>query len=83
MAQFLDKPIEEWDRLVEAWHSDESTTLSLPEYMGLNEVEYMRYVHHITEPNLSDEEVLIEATKRTRQAVVGLTIQEILDINCE
>lgn len=76
MAKFLDKTMDEWDNIVEQWHNDESIEISLAEYMGLNEVEYMRYVHNITEPNLSNEEVYEEAGRRTREAVVGLTLTE-------
>lgn len=79
MAKFLDKTTDEWDDIVEKWHNDESIEVSLPEYMGLDEVEYLKYVHNITDPNISDEEVLEEAGRRTREAVVGLTMQEIFD----
>ena len=79
MAKFLDKTMDEWDDIAEQWHNDESIEMSLSEYMGLNEVEYMRYVHNITEPNLSDEEVFEKAGRRTREAVVGLTLTEIFD----
>ena len=76
MAKFLDKTMEEWDDIVEKWHNDETIKVSLPEYMELNDVEYMRYVHNITDPMLSDENVFEEAGKRTREAVVGLTLME-------
>lgn len=79
MAKFLDKTMDEWDAIVEQWHNDDSIEVSLSEYMGLNEVEYMRYTHNITEPNLSSEEVFKEAGRRTREAVVGLTLTEMFD----
>jgi len=79
MAKFLDKTMDEWDDIAEQWHNNESIEISLPEYMRLNEVEYMRYVHNITEPNLSDEEIFEEAGRRTREAVVGLTLKEMFD----
>lgn len=76
MAKFLDKTMDEWDDIAEQWHNDKSTNISLSEYMGLNEVEYTKYVHNITEPNLSNEEVYEEAGKRAREATVGLTLTE-------
>ena len=56
--------MDEWDDIAEQWHNNEAIEVSLPEYMGLNEVEYMRFVHNITEPNLSDEEIF-EGIMRT------------------
>ena len=80
MANFLDKTQEEWDALVEQWHTDETITVSLPEFLGLNETEYLKLMHGIDIPNLTPEEVLEESRKRTAQAVVGLTIQEIFGL---
>lgn len=76
MAKYLDKTEDEWENLVEQWHNDESLTMSLPEFLELDETEYLRLVHSIDTPNLTPEEVLEEARKRTAQAVVGLTISE-------
>lgn len=76
MAKFLNKTMEEWDDIAEQWHNDESIEVSLAEYMGLDEVEYMKYLHNITAPNISDEEVFEKAGRRTREAVVGLTLAE-------
>lgn len=53
--------------------------MPLADYMGLNEVEYAKYVHNITDANLSDEEVFKEAGQRTREAVLGLTILELFN----
>ena len=75
MAKFLDKT-QEWDDLIEQWHSDETPKMSLSEFLGLNETEYLRPVHDIDTPDLYPAEVLEESRKRTAQAVVGLTIQE-------
>lgn len=80
MAKFLDKTQEEWDELVEQWHSDETLTLSLREFLELDETEYLKFAHGIDTPNLSPAEVLEESRKRTAQAVVGLTIQEIFGL---
>ena len=77
MAKFSDKTIEEWDNMVEQWHNDESIESSLAVYMWLDEVEFMRYIHNITEQYVTDEEVVEEAGRRTREAVVGLTLMEI------
>ena len=78
MSNFLDKTIDEWDNIAEQWHSNEFIDMPLEDYMGLNEVEYAKYVHNITDVNLSDEEVLEEAGRRTREAVAGLMILELL-----
>lgn len=77
MAKFLDKTMDEWDDIAAQWHNNDSTTLSLQDYMELNEIEYMRYLHNITDSNLTDEEVRDEAGKRCREAVVGLTLSEL------
>lgn len=77
MAKYLDKTQDEWDNLIEQWHSDETLTMSLSEFLGLNETEYLRLTHGIDTPNLAPEEVLKESRKRTAQAVVGLTVQKI------
>lgn len=79
MAKFLDKTMDEWDDMAEEWHNDPTIELSLREYMELNEIEYLRYVHNITNPNLTDEQVIEEAGRRTREAVVGLTAMEVLE----
>ena len=76
MSKYLDKRQEDWDDLVDQWHTDETITMSLPEFLELNETEYLRLVHGIDTPDLSPAEVLEEARKRTAQAVVGLTIEE-------
>lgn len=78
MAKYLDKTQEKWDELVEQWHNDETLEMSLPECLELDEVEYMRMIHGIDAPGLTAEEVAEEAVKRTRAAVVGLTMQECL-----
>lgn len=80
MSKFLDKTQEEWDDLVELWHSDESIKKSLPEFLGLNDIEYLKLVHSIDIPDLTEEEVLEESRKRTAEAVVGLTIKEIFGL---
>lgn len=76
MAKYLDRTQEEWDDLVEKWHTDESLTMSLPEFLELDETEYLRLVHSIDTPDLTPSEIVEEAGKRTRTAVVGLTLQE-------
>ena len=78
MAKYLDKSQDEWEDLIEQWHNDELLTMSLPEFLELDETEYLRLVHGIDTPNLTPEEVAEEAGKRTRGAVVGLTLQSIL-----
>ena len=66
--------------MIEQWHADETITVSLPEFLGLNETEYLRLIHGIDMPDLTPEEISEEARKRTAQAVVGLTIQEIFNL---
>lgn len=80
MAKYLDKTQDEWDDLIEQWHSDETLTKSLPEFLGLNETEYLKLTHGIDTPDLTPEEVQEESRKRTAQAIVGLTIQEIFGL---
>lgn len=77
MAKYTDKTIEEWEDIVEEWHNSPQIEQSLPEYMDLNEIEYLKFVHNITDDTLSDEEVREKATQCTREAVVGLTLLEI------
>ena len=78
MAKYLDKTQDEWDDLVEKWHNDKSIEMSLPEFLELDETEYLRLVHGIDTPDLTPDEVLEESRKRVAQAVVGLTILECL-----
>lgn len=80
MAKFSDKTMDEWDDIVEKWHNDTETELSLREYMGLNEVEFLRYAQNIPDPSLDDESVRAEAARLGRQAMVGLTIMETLNL---
>ena len=42
MAKFLDKTMDEWDDIVDKWNEDKDTKLTLPEYMDLNEIEFLR-----------------------------------------
>lgn len=76
MAKYLDKKLSEWEDLTEQWHNDESITMSLQEFLELDDTEYTRFVHGIDTPDLTPEEVQEEARKRTVQAGVGLTILE-------
>ena len=79
MAKFFYKTMDEWDDIVDKWHEDKNTEQTLQEYMGLNEIEFLRYLHNITDPNLTDEEVEAEASKKGREAMVGLTLMEIFE----
>ena len=76
MAKYSDKTQDEWDELVEQWHTDESLTMSLPDFLELDETEYMKLAHGIDTPDLTPEEVKEEARKRTVQAAVALTLLE-------
>jgi len=79
MAKFLDKTEEEWDSLIEQWHTDPTITMSLPEFLELDEVEYLRLMHNIDAADLTSEEIMEEAGRRVRGAVVGITIQNIFN----
>lgn len=48
----------------------------MPEFLDLDETEYLRLMHGIDTPDLTPDEVLEESRKRVAQAVVGLTILE-------
>lgn len=79
MAKFFDKTMDEWDDIVDKWHEDKTTKLTLPEYMGLNEIEFLRYMHNITDPNLTAEEVEEEASRRTLEIVNSITTMESME----
>lgn len=78
--KFKDKTTKEWDDIVDAWHNDTETKLSLQEYMGLNDIEFFRYVHNISDENLSDGEVMEEGAKRARQARVGCILNQLFNM---
>lgn len=75
MAKFLDKSMEEWEDMVEQWHNDESLDCSLKEYMGLNDIEYLKFTHNITDEDISDEEVLERSKSIVKDAVTELVIK--------
>ena len=75
MAKYLDKTKEEWDELIEKWHSDETITCSLQEYLELNDIEYVKFVHGIDTQNLTDEEVLKKSSEITKNVVTELVLK--------
>lgn len=58
MAKYMDKTQEEWDKLVEKWHVDTSITCSLQEFLELNDIEYLKMCMDISEPDITDEDVI-------------------------
>lgn len=47
MAKYSDKTIQEWDDLVEKWHTDATIKCTLQEYLELDDIEYLKFVHGI------------------------------------
>lgn len=58
MAKYLDKTISEWEALTERWHTDTTIKCTLQEYLELDDIEYLKFIHGIENENISDEEVL-------------------------
>lgn len=75
MAKFLDKSQEEWDALVEKWHTDNTIDCSLMDYLGLSEVEYLKFVHGIKDTDISDEDVYKRSSEVVKDAVTELVIK--------
>lgn len=79
MAKYLDKTKSEWDELTERWHSDSSIKCSLQEYLELNDIEYLKFVHGIDEQNITDEDVLEKSSEIARNVVTELVIKPAFD----
>lgn len=75
MAKYLDKTKSEWEDLTEKWHSDKTITCSLQEYLGLNDIEYLKLAHAIDDKNISDAEVLKKSSEIAKDAVTELVIK--------
>lgn len=75
MAKYLDKTLSEWDDLVEKWHDDDTIDCSLQEYLELDNIEYLKFVHGIYEENISDKEVLNKSEEIANDVVTELVIK--------
>lgn len=79
MAKFLDKTQEQWDELVDEWHTDETITCSLQEYLKLNDIEFLKFGHGITDENITDEEALKKSNMIAKDVVTELVIKPQLE----
>lgn len=79
MAKYLDKTKSEWDELTERWHSDSSIKCSLQEYLNLNDIEYLKFVHGIDEQNITDEDIIQKSSEIVRNVVTELVIKPAFD----
>lgn len=75
VAKYLDKTKAEWEELTEKWHGDTSITCSLQEYLGLNDIEYIKFAHGLDDENISNQEVLKKSSDIARNAVTELVIK--------
>lgn len=79
MAKYLDKTKSEWEELTELWHSDSSIKCSLQEYLDLNDIEYLKFVHGIDEQNITDEDIIQKSSEIARNVVTELVIKPAFD----
>lgn len=79
MAKYLDKTKSEWEELTERWHSDSSIKCSLQEYLDLNDIEYLKFVHGIDEQNITDEDIIQKSSEIARNVVTELVIKPAFD----
>ena len=75
MAKYMDKTQEEWDKLVVKWHEDTSITCSLQEFLELNDTEYLKMCMDISEPDITDEEVIKRSKELAKDVVTELVIK--------
>lgn len=75
MAKYLDKTSEEWDDLVDKWHSDNKISCSLQDYLELDDIEFLKLAHGINEKDISDEEVLKKSSEIAKDVVTELVIK--------
>lgn len=79
MAKYLDKTKSEWDELTERWHSDSSIKCSLQEYLNLNDIEYLKFVHGIDEQNITDEDIIQKSSEIAQNVITELVIKPAFD----
>lgn len=58
MNKFTDKTMDEWDDLIELWHNSTNIEETLQEFLGLDDMEYLKMMHQITDDTLTYEEVI-------------------------
>lgn len=75
MAKYLDKTPDEWELLTEKWHEDETITCQLQEYLGLNDIEYRKFVFGIDDKDISDTDVIEKSSEIIRDVVTELVIK--------
>ena len=75
MAKYIDKTQEEWDALIDKWHTTDDIKCSLQEYLELDDIEYLRLIHNITDPTVSDEDVLKISRNTVKEVVAELAIK--------
>lgn len=75
MAKYLDKTKQEWEDLTEKWHTDPTISCSLQEYLGLDDIEFLKFAHGIDTENISDEEVVKRSSEICKDVVTELVIK--------
>lgn len=75
MAKYLDKTNEEWDDLIDKWHSDNTISCSLQDYLELDDIEFLKLAHGIDDKDISDEEVLKKSSEIAKDVVTELVIK--------
>lgn len=83
MIKYLDKTPDEWDDLVDKWHEDKTITCSLQEYLGLNDIEYRKFVFGIDDKDISDTDVMEKSSEIIRDVVTELVIKPKIQEFCE
>ena len=79
MAKYSDKTMSEWDALTERWHTDSTIKCTLQEYLELDDIEYLKFIHGINDKNISDEEVLKKSAEIAKDVVTELVIKSTLE----
>lgn len=79
MPKYSDRSPKEWEDLTEKWHSDPTIQCSLQQFLGLSDIEYLRFAHGIGE-DVPDEEVTKNSSEITREIVTELAIKPKLQL---
>lgn len=83
MIKYLDKTPDEWELLTEKWHEDKTITCLLQEYLGLNDIEYRKFVFGIDDKDISDTDVMEKSSEIIRDVVTELVIKPKIEEFCE
>lgn len=75
MAKYSDKTPDEWDVLIEKWHTDATITCSLQDYLELSDAEYMRLVHSLDDEKISDKEIYEGVRQIAKDVVTEMVIR--------